>query len=101
MSEENKKEESILEQEQPKAWAETERIRPPWVPIAHGEHVLPQNDQKSNNKLTDEQVLQSRAEPVTISTAKPIGGRKDTGHGQSDDPSGRKQNLPSNFTRIT
>lgn len=101
MSEENKKEESILEQEQPKAWAETPRILPPWVPIKHAQRIPCLKDQKSNNNLTDEQVLQPRAEPITISTAKPIGGRKDTGHGQSDEPSGRKQNLPSNFTRIT
>lgn len=94
-------EKSILEQEQPKSWAETERVRPDWVPIKHGERVLPQNEQKSNNNLTDDQVLQSREEPVTISSsAKPIGGRKDTGHGQSDEPSGRNRSLPSNFTRI-
>lgn len=94
-------EKSILEQEEQKSWAQTERVRPPWVAQKHGETVKPQSEQKSNNDLTDEQVLQPRAEPVTMgSSAKPISGRKDTGHGPSDEPSGRLRNLPSNFSRI-
>jgi hypothetical protein len=98
MSEQNTK--SILEQET-KAWAEIPRIRPPWIAQKHGKTIAPQMDQKSNNSLTEEQVLQPRFDPVIISTAKPIGGRKDSGHGQSDEPSGKKANLPSNFARIT
>lgn len=93
------KENSILEQEEKKSWSETPYERAPWVPIAHGQTILPQNEQKSNNDLTDDQVLQSRMEPIGKSFAKPLT-RKDTGHSNSDDPNGKKANLPSNFTRI-
>ena len=91
-------EKSLLEKEQSKPWAETERIRPPWVANKHGEHVKPQNEQKSNNNLTNEQVLQPRDEKVSeSSTAKPLSDI----HSSGDDPAGSKRNLPSNFSRIT
>ena len=91
----------VEQEEPPRPWAEVERVRPPWQLQKHGEFILPQNSQKSNNDLTDDQVLQPRDEPVIISTAKPISGRKGTGGGTSDEPSGKKANLPSNFSRIT
>jgi hypothetical protein len=59
------------------AWAARERERTKWVPIAHGERVLPPNEQKSNLHLTDEQVMKKRNEPIA-STAPPLnlgGGR--------------------------
>ena len=72
------------------AWESEERVRPDWVAQKHGETIPPQMDQKSNNKLTDAQVLQPRTEDiVTGSQATPITGRHDSGHGASDEPSGR------------
>ena len=95
----DKQDKPILEQEQEaRPWVETPRVRPPWVPIKHGKIVLPQNVQKSTNDLTDEQVLQPRAQKVEqASTAKPLAGRHDTGHGASDEPGGKRGN---SFNRV-
>ena len=77
-------------------WESAERKRPPWVAIRHGKTIPPQMDQKSNQTLTDDQVMQSRTQPIaTGSQATPIDGRHDTGHGQSDDPSGAKRTYPT------
>lgn len=38
--------------------------RKPWVRGVRGIKIKPQNDQKSNIKLEDAQVLQPRAEPI-------------------------------------
>lgn len=81
-----------------KSWEETPYQRAEWVPIKHSEYIPPQKDQSSNNNLTNDQVLQPRAEPVGNSHAKPLT-RTDTGHSVSDEPAGKKANLPSNFTR--
>ena len=77
-------------------WESSERIRPEWQLQKHGERVLPQVLQKSNQTLTDDQVMQSRTQPIaTGSNATPIDGRHDTGHGQSDEPSGAKRTYPT------
>ena len=76
-------------------WENAERVRPPWVAIRHAKTIPPQMDQKSNQTLTDDQVMQSRTQPIaTGSNATPIDGRHDTGHGQSDEPSGAKRTYP-------
>lgn len=73
-------------------WEEEERVRPPWIAQKHGQAIPCQMDQKSNLKLDNAQVLQPRDEKVaTSSQAPPISGRNDTGHGASDEQSGRKQ----------
>ena len=73
-------------------WEGTERVRPPWQLQKHGKVVAAPNDQKSNQKLTDEQVLQPRTEPIISgSQATPLDGRHGTASGPSDEPSGRKQ----------
>lgn len=58
-------------------WGAMEREKAPWIKptIVLGKTVLPPNDQKSNLKLTNEQVLQPRAEPIGNSSAPPISGR--------------------------
>ena len=77
-------------------WEGQERIRPPWVAIRHAKTIPPQMDQKSNQTLTDDQVMQSRTQPIaTGSNATPIDGRHDTGHGQSEEPSGAKRTYPT------
>jgi hypothetical protein len=74
-------EKTVLEPKTP--WAAAERVRPPWVPIKHGQTVLPPNDQKSNLHLSDEQVMKKRTEPIVNgSSAKPLSG---AGTNQSDD----------------
>lgn len=73
-------ESKVLEPKTP--WAARERERTKWVPIAHGERVLPPNDQKSNLNLSDEQVMKKRNEPIA-STAPPM--NKGGGQNQSDD----------------
>ena len=73
---EDAEETRVLEPKAP--WAARERERPKWVPIAHGKTVLPPNEQASNLKLTDEQVMQKRTEPIA-STAPPL----NLGGGQS------------------
>lgn len=79
-----------------KPWEEQERMRPPWVPVEHGEQVLPPNDQKSNLKLSDDEVMQSRTEPVgQRSYAPPLNGRDGIGQGSSDEPSGSKRTYPT------
>lgn len=63
-----------------KDWESTERVKPEWVPIKHGKTVKPLIDQDNPQPLTNEQVLQPRAEPVGASAAPPISGRgQDTG----------------------
>jgi hypothetical protein len=77
-------------------WEGQERVRPKWVAQKHGETILPQSQQKSNNDLTDAQVLQPRDEPVgENSQATPIDGRHDSGHGVSDHDSGSKKTYPT------
>ena len=44
----------VEQEEPPRPWAEVERVRPPWQLQKHGEFILPQNSQKSNNDLTDD-----------------------------------------------
>lgn len=81
---------SILEKEQDKfiPWESLERVKPPWVLEKHGERVLPQNRQKSNQKLTNEQVLQPRDEKIGMgSYATPLAPR----NMESDEHSGRKR----------
>jgi hypothetical protein len=74
-------EKTVLEPKEP--WAARERERMKWVPIAHGERVLPPNEQKSNLHLTDEQVMKKRTEPIVNgSSAKPLSG---AGTNQPDD----------------
>jgi hypothetical protein len=92
----NKEVKTELEKEEEKPWSARERVKPVWVVQTHGEFVKPQCDQKSNNALTDEQVLQPRDEPVTLaSTAKPLTGRTGTAGGASDEPSGAKRTYPT------
>jgi hypothetical protein len=77
------------------AWEAQERVRPPWVQEKHGETIAPPMEQKSNVKLMDEQVLQSRTQPIVSgSQATPIDGRHDRNSGASDEPSGSKRNYP-------
>jgi hypothetical protein len=71
------------------AWESQERVRPPWVAQKHSERVLPQMDQKSNNDIATNLVLQPRDEKIGVnSQATPITGRHGTGNGASDEPSG-------------
>jgi hypothetical protein len=58
-------------------WEALERVKPPWVPIEHGERVLPPNDQDVQEPITNEMVLQRRDEPVVggNSSARPLNGR--------------------------
>lgn len=77
-------------------WEQQERIRPDWVAQAHGEIVLPPNQQKSNSTLSDEEVMGKRTDPVaTSSQATPITGRHGTASGPSDEPSGAKRMYPT------
>lgn len=70
-------------------WEQQERLRPKWVQNEHGETIAPQRDQKSNNSLTDEQVLQSRTQPIVEgSQAAPLNVGKDGG---PIEPSGAKR----------
>jgi hypothetical protein len=56
-------------------WESSERIKPEWVPIKHGKTVKPPNDQDNPQPLTNEMVLQPRAESIGKSFATPISGR--------------------------
>jgi hypothetical protein len=70
-------------------WESAERVRPPWVLQKHGQVIPCQMDQKSNLKLDNKNVLQPRVEDIaTSSHATPIT-TNDSGHDQSDEPSGR------------
>lgn len=62
-------------------WEQRERARAPWTVEGHfGETVAPPNEQKTNNKLSNEEVLQPRDEPVGISHAFPLrGGNESSG----------------------
>jgi hypothetical protein len=74
-------ESKVLEPKEP--WTVRERVRPPWVPIKHGQTIPPPNEQKSNLHLTDEQVMKKRTEPIVNgSSAKPLSG---AGTNQPDD----------------
>lgn len=57
-------------------WEAMERPRVPWVrPDHYGQTIAPLKDQKTNNEITNEEVLQPRDEPVeTSSHAFPISG---------------------------
>lgn len=59
---------------QPKSpWAAIRHVRLEWMREKHGKTVKPQNEQTSNQHLTDAQVMQKRDEPIgTMSTAKPL-----------------------------
>ena len=75
-------------------WESRERPRPPWVKdsVHYSETIPPWFEQKSNLKLTNEQVLQPRVEDIaTSSSASPLAGRHSTGSGASDEPSGNKR----------
>jgi hypothetical protein len=76
------------------AWESLERVKPPWVAIVHGETILPPNDQKVAQPLTNEQVLQRRDEKVVggSSSARPLNGRGQD-HGASES-SQSKQTRP-------
>lgn len=56
------------------SWAERVRDDVPWIKpaVKYAQEVLPPNEQKSNVKLTDDQVMQKRDEPVGKSAAFPI-----------------------------
>ncbi len=68
-------------------WTARERKREPWIKagVNYAEHIVPQNEQKSNLHLTDAEVLQPRVQPVEMaSAAAPIS----TGENRSLDESG-------------
>jgi hypothetical protein len=70
-------------------WESAERVRPPWVLQKHGQKVAPPNEQASNNDIATKNVLQPRVEDIaTSSHATPLT-TNDSGHDQSDEPSGR------------
>ena len=56
-----------------KSWVSTETERAPWIRTKCAEVVLPPNDQDKPD-ITNEMVLQERAEPVGKSAAFPLNG---------------------------
>lgn len=56
-------------------WEAEERVRPPWTVKGHfGSKIPPLKNQKTNNELSNEEVMQSRTEPIGASHAFPIRG---------------------------
>jgi len=56
---------SVDNKEVKKNWIDTPYARAPWVPIQHGEIVEPPNEQRSNLKLADSEVMKSRTEETS------------------------------------
>lgn len=96
-SESEQKQQDAVEQLQ--AWESTERVRPPWVPIKHGKIVKPPNDQANPQPLTDEMVLQLRAEPIGNSAAPPLRGLG-ADHGASETTRSKQIHDPATGTGI-
>lgn len=78
----NSNDQQPQEQKQKVSWTNVAYQRIPWLRVKYGQRVLPQNQQRSNLSLADEQVLQRRDEPLT-SFAFSLNGSADISDGQA------------------
>ena len=55
-----------IEQVKRTSWVNTMYQRTPWLRVQYAQRVLPPNQQRSNNSLADELVMQRRNDPISF-----------------------------------